>query len=440
MASPVIEQTTTGGESGGVTSHTVTLPSTVDANDLLIVMFKTFFLNSSNSWPKGWYVFAHNRGFYVAYKLADGTEGGTSFEVLTVRSSRSAFICYRLSGAEDPFIQAPEAGFPMPINYRGLVTGETYRMGTGVASRELEASSENPGAFKYQGSAIWAAATSVIHPSGSAFPVIEDTAVSLSASGVTSHTVNLPPSIVSGETVFGIFQKFGSEDDVTWPAGWTELTFFGASGRGISIGWRKADGGEGSSITVDTGISRRSATAVYRISGATDPTVTPPEISSGASGTSATPSSDSLTPTGGSKKYLWFTSCVHDANSDAPIDGPSGNSTAPDPPSITPTGGSKDYLFIACSGYNNNDDMDIATLPTGYSTGLTASNFLAAVGSCHKAATASSEDPGALAWNGAADNWGALTIAIHPAVSVTAVVTGTSVPSVTDKQVRGVAA
>ena len=137
-----------------------------------------------------------------------------------------------------------------------------------------------------------------------AFPQVE--ATNTSSDGGTSHTVSLPASIQAGETLL-VFFTSDSAESVGWPAGWNEILEVVSGGLvTLAVAWRKATGGEGATITVTTGTSETSVHASYRISGAIDPTVTAPEVSTGATGTSANPNPDELIVGGGSKEYLWI--------------------------------------------------------------------------------------------------------------------------------------
>ena len=138
-----------------------------------------------------------------------------------------------------------------------------------------------------------------------AAPTVAGTTTTDSAGKTTSHTVNLPASIVSGNLLVIFFAVRGG-GSVTWPAGYTEIAEISNSNVTLSIAYRQADGGEGSTITVTTGDSDRSASTAYRITGHIAPATQAPELSTGATGTSTTPDPDSLTPTGGSKEYLWL--------------------------------------------------------------------------------------------------------------------------------------
>lgn len=211
-----------------------------------------------------------------------------------------------------------------------------------------------------------------------AFPQIVTNTTSEEQNAVTSHTVDLPSGIVSGNLLL-VFFSTDESPVVAWPAGWTQ--FFSKSGHGtdckIFAAYRQADGLEGSTITVTTSAggdssgSEPSAHASYRISGAEDPSTQAPEGSSGATGSTINP----------------------------------------DPDSLTPTGGAKDYLWIAAVSTNNTTTYSSA--PTGYSNFLTIVTSQNGIGTADRENNATSENPGAFTLSGST-RWGAGTIAVHP--------------------------
>jgi hypothetical protein len=161
-------------------------------------------------------------GLYIAYRVADGTEGATTTFTLS-GATRGAWIVYEISGAENPATQAPQIGTTStgtsttpdppasatppsakdylfiafagmageeadddtwgntpPTNYTpspprqkscgiaganlgGLILSAERQLNTGVAT--------NPGAFGVDVSAAWRAQTIMIHPS---FPAVLD--------------------------------------------------------------------------------------------------------------------------------------------------------------------------------------------------------------------------------------------------------------------------
>ena len=206
-------------------------------------------------------------------------------------------------------------------------------------------------------------------------PTIESRATSAETTDPTSHTVTMPAGVVSGDLIIVGFATDGNPS-VTWPEGWT--SFFnkseGAQAR-LEVGWRKADGTEGASITVETDAGQDSAHSSYRISGAKDPTVDPPEASVGASAVNPTPDPANLAPSTGLLPYMWLV-----------FQGSAGTKTT-------------------------------AAYPASYINGQTVTGNDSdgcGIGSAERALEASSENPGTFTLSGA-ENWAAATVAIIPA-------------------------
>ena len=207
------------------------------------------------------------------------------------------------------------------------------------------------------------------------FPTVASSNNSSEPSDTTSHTVNLPSNIASGDLLI-VFIATDGNNQMTYPEGWNE--FFALSEQlacHLSIAWRKADGTEGASITVTSSHSETSAHISYRITGAEDPTTQAPEASTGATGSSTNPDPDSLTPTGGAKDYLWIAIV------------------------------SQDGAFTKITAY-----------PTNYTDGEYKYDAGACVGLARRELNASSENPGTFTTSND-DNWVACTIAVYPSSS-----------------------
>lgn len=204
----------------------------------------------------------------------------------------------------------------------------------------------------------------------------------------TSGTINVTPSymtgMAAGNTLICLVRKSVQANNAfTWPAGWTE--FFANSADGsddrTAFGWRKVVGNETGFFTITGTGTGKWATIQYEISGATDPSVTPPEVSAGATGASA----------------------------------------APDPDTVTPSGGAKDYLFFAVAAYEG-EQTNPPTFPTGYTTNQVSDDTAVAgavatncrISAASKATTAAtSENPGTYTIS-VSDDWTAATIAVYP--------------------------
>lgn len=204
-------------------------------------------------------------------------------------------------------------------------------------------------------------------------------ATTAQATATTSLVVNLPASIVAGETLLMFIGT--SAGSPAAPTGWTK---FSSGGSSTDMFWRLADGAEGSTVTV-TQTSSKAAAIVYRISGAVDPTVTAPVHGNAASGTSA--------------------SVTFNA--------------------VTPAGGSDDYLFIAYGYLNANET--VSSYPTNYSTAQTTissggtggAGTKAGIGVAARQLTASTDTPGTMGFTGSA-LFNSYTIAVYPAAVVAA--------------------
>ena len=143
------------------------------------------------------------------------------------------------------------------------------------------------------------------------FPVVSTTNSSVNSTAGTSHTVNLPASIASGDLLIVCFaESIGTGGTVSFPAGWTGLTEVNSGTlTGERCGYRIADGTEGSTIAVTTSASTKSAHQSFRITSWHG--TTPPEnISKDSGGTSsANPTLNSLTPSWGLNDTLWIEAC-----------------------------------------------------------------------------------------------------------------------------------
>ena len=215
-----------------------------------------------------------------------------------------------------------------------------------------------------------------------ASPSVVNTATS-SGGPTTSPVVNLPGSIVSGNTLV-IMIRAAEGGDIGWPAGYPELVDASADPANDqqAIAYRKADGLEPSTITLSTGGGKFAAIA-YQIQDAADPTVTTPDISTVATGTS----------------------------------------TTPDPTTVTPAGGEKDYLFLWMGGWEGKQTSPPAGNPTNYSNPIGASTGGAGAGTANcrvataeRALTAASEDPPSWAIS-PSDDWSAYALGVHPAAA-----------------------
>jgi len=207
-----------------------------------------------------------------------------------------------------------------------------------------------------------------------AAPTVDATNTSIHDSDVTSHTVSLPAGISSGDLLIVIF-AVDANPGVTWPGGWTEIAEVLQEAQvTLAVAYRQADGGEGATIIVTSGTAQMSAHTTYKISGHENPATQAPELSTGANGFGVNPDPDSLSPTGGSKDYLWLAVHAHD-------------------------------------GTRSTD-----AFPTNYTNGISTQGVnggSAGAGSAERQLTAAAEDPGAFTIS-ASEQWAAATVAVHP--------------------------
>lgn len=178
---PQVEAVSTGEEASG-TSHVITLPSGITAGDLLLIVLAydgtpTVSIASGSGWTILGQQNASGAGSAIVYKVA---AGGDTLSIGTSASEAVAWIAYRISGAagvsgssannNDPPEHTPPGGAQNylwiasqqedgilassapPTNYSDLHqesnnVGSTARVSISTAQRELNAASENPGAF-----------------------------------------------------------------------------------------------------------------------------------------------------------------------------------------------------------------------------------------------------------------------------------------------------
>ena len=214
------------------------------------------------------------------------------------------------------------------------------------------------------------------------FPIVEATATSTTSPANTLHSVTLPSGIASGNLLLVCFavEDNAGPNLITWPSGWTGfLTAANSNNVRMAVGYRKADGTEGSTIIITTSLSRRSAHQSYRITAAEDPSIQPPQASTGATGTSAAPNPDELLPAASTKKYLWFA-----------------------------VGADVTGAFT--------------TAPTNYVGLLATATGGVGIGSARRSVEDSTQDPGAFTLDSSRP-WVAATIAIHPGTAQIAGIT-----------------
>lgn len=211
------------------------------------------------------------------------------------------------------------------------------------------------------------------------FPVVESLTETSLEGNETSHLINMPATVDSGDLLITLF----SNDDVetvTTPIGWSLLgNMVGGSlnnGDRLSIYAKRADGTEGGT-TVDfvTSDTEEAAGQVYRITGWGGIAPNDVEISSFA---------------------------VEDSDS-------------PDPSSLSPSWGALDTLWLAISNHHDGD-RSITAYPTNYTDGSQITTSGAAgtsLQSARRELNASSDDPGTFTID-TSRRWAAVTLAVRP--------------------------
>jgi hypothetical protein len=211
LAAPVVASVTETAFGTDTTDHYVSMPATVNAGDLLIVLF-TNDRNATVTTPAGWSLLTSDtNGVHVRlsvhYKIAAGTEGGTTVNFATSASEQAAAQVYRITdwhGTTPPEISTAATGTdtapdPASLNPAGWDVANTLWLavagqdrgdqsgttaypasytdgistlssdGTGScrthsARRVRAAASEDPGAFTIPVSEQWVAFTIAVRP------------------------------------------------------------------------------------------------------------------------------------------------------------------------------------------------------------------------------------------------------------------------------------
>src|SRR3990172_4071193 len=414
----------------------VTLAGSQNDGDTLIVLHRSADVTASHGYPANWNVLfndasdASDDRISAAWCKVSGTNcssGGTI--TITQTLSKFASIAFTISNAIDPTIRAPEfatlttgsstdpnpgslsptggskdylwiwaGGWEgeqtsppsgNPTNYAnptGADSGTNNPVATNTrvatAERSLTAASEDPGSWTISVSDDWTATVIVVHPIPS-FPVVDARATTSGTSPTANAVVTLDGSQNDGDVLIVLHRSADGTASHGYPANWNVLfnDASDASDDRISAAWCKVSGtncSSGGTITI-TQSSSKFASIAFTISNAADPTIRAPEFATLTTGSSATPDPGNLSPTGGSKDYLWIWAGGWEGEQTSP---PSGNPT----------------------NYANATGADSGT------TGSNAANTR--VATAERTLTASSEDPGS--WTiSASDDLTATVIVVH---------------------------
>ena len=211
MAAPVVASVTETAFGTDTTDHYIDMPATVNAGDLLILLF-TNDRDATVTTPGGWTELASDASgphirLSVYHKMAAGTEGGTTVNFITSAAEEAAAQVYKITnwhGTTPPEISTPETGTnmspdPAPLDPAGWDIADTlwiavagqdrgnqpgtpaYPAGytdgistlssggngccqTRSAHRMLAIASENPGDFTISASEQWVAFTIAVRP------------------------------------------------------------------------------------------------------------------------------------------------------------------------------------------------------------------------------------------------------------------------------------
>lgn len=220
-----------------------------------------------------------------------------------------------------------------------------------------------------------------------AFPVVEGTTSGTRTNDTGDTTITIPASVSAGELLLTIISQAEHTTEIKDPSSGDQWTRFFHVSEGSTFGddsrlaafWKLADGDEGGTTRTFDSFAQ-TCWACYRISGATDPTSQPPEVSGKVTDITVSPNPPSFTPSGGPKDFLWI-----------PITGSTRNPE-------TATSAPADYgsLVTKTTGAqtDNSEECNLAT--------------------AHQTARLSTEDPGHFSYANT-HRWIAATIAVHPA-------------------------
>ena len=220
-----------------------------------------------------------------------------------------------------------------------------------------------------------------------AFPVVQATNESSTVTAGTSHVVSLPAFTGGdsandvGKILLVMMNKGVAVATIDALAGWNELADENTA-NGMYVAWRKVDGTEGATTTFTSSGATRSAEIVYLISGAVDPAVTAPTISTVATGTSTAP--ESSTGTAAASR-------------------------------------NSDYLFVSVfgmAGEEADDDTWVNTAPAGYTgllqkaCGIAGATLGGLVGAAWRTKNTTTDDPAAFNVDASAA-WRGFTVTIN---------------------------
>lgn len=215
-----------------------------------------------------------------------------------------------------------------------------------------------------------------------AFPAIQSVTETSSNTNQSSHSVNLPGTINSGDLLI-LFTMRRGVGAINTPSGFTELDEFSADST-VAIFAKIATGSETSPITVTVGGTPTLAAQVLRITG-----------------------------NEGTLSGLEINTIVNSVG------------TSPNPGSITASWGGEQNLFIAFTGAAD-DDGTVTAYPSGFSNGVDTisgggTNNGATVAHATLNSTNATVDPGAFTLS-QSEGWYAYTLVVRPSSSTSTVI------------------
>lgn len=134
----------------------------------------------------------------------------------------------------------------------------------------------------------------------------------------TSKVIAYPKDMVAGETLLCALAN-GEGRTLTWPADWHVIRQItdGGPAVGLAVAWHKVTGAEAATFSLTASGNAYVTGVIFRVAGAADPDVTPPEASAGATGNSVNPDPDAISPTGGAQNYLVLAFAAMDSHAEA---------------------------------------------------------------------------------------------------------------------------
>lgn len=130
MAFPTVQTRTTGASSATATSHTVTLPATINAGDFLFIAFTSgggsgTTVTWDNTTAGTWTTVANNnsgatvRGMLFS-KVADGTEGSAALSITLSAAAQVAWTIWRITGCQGAAETSVSTGSTATVTFGAL--------------------------------------------------------------------------------------------------------------------------------------------------------------------------------------------------------------------------------------------------------------------------------------------------------------------------------